>query len=85
MSIEALASLGCKGRHPQNVERDLHRWTSGLHGCALQVKYVQLDLLVPGEDEPQPVQWPIISPETWMHALHNDGPHRMALSECGHN
>lgn len=35
-AIRAFSSLGSEGRHPQNAERDLHRWLKNVYGCQLQ-------------------------------------------------
>lgn len=45
-AIQAFASLGCNGKHPQNSERDLHRWMRCLYGFELQTYVLHLDLQV---------------------------------------
>lgn len=45
-AVRALASLGAWGDHCQNQERDLHRWTCGLYGLALQPYDIEMRLQV---------------------------------------
>lgn len=45
-AIQAFASLGAEGRHPQNFERDLHRWLRHVFGLELEVYSIELDLQV---------------------------------------
>lgn len=43
-----LASLGCGGQHPNNEERDLHRWTKNLFGNRLSQYNLKLDVSLGG-------------------------------------
>ena len=43
-SLTHLASLGTAGRHAQNQERDLYRWTNGLAGLHVEPYYLRLPL-----------------------------------------
>ena len=43
-SLAHLASLGAAGRHAQNQERDLYRWTNGLAGLHVEPYYLRLPL-----------------------------------------
>lgn len=45
-AIRAFSSLGCDGKHPQNAERDLHRWVRCLWGLQLQPYVLWLGLQV---------------------------------------
>lgn len=45
-AIQAFASLGAEGKHPQNFERDLHRWLRNVFGLQLEVYSIELDLQV---------------------------------------
>lgn len=51
VAVQALASLGplgAGGDHPQNQERDLHRWVKGLHSLDLETYDVEMELQVTG-------------------------------------
>lgn len=43
-AVRAFESLGSEQKHPQNNERDLHRWVKNLYGLQLQPYKVFLDL-----------------------------------------
>lgn len=43
-AIRAFSSLGTNGAHPQNAERDLHRWLDRIYGCQLQPYTIKLGL-----------------------------------------
>ena len=45
-ALRAFASLGAAGDHPQNCERDLHRWLHNLFGVRLEPYKIHLDLQV---------------------------------------
>ncbi|CAK9017522.1 unnamed protein product, partial [Durusdinium trenchii] len=47
-ALRAFASLGAAGDHPQNCERDLHRWLHNLFGVRLEPYKIHLDLQVDG-------------------------------------
>ena len=42
--VRSIASLGASGRHPQNEERDLHRWLANVFGDAFQTEELILKL-----------------------------------------
>ena len=44
--IEAFASLGSYGNHPQNEERDLHRWLRDHHNISLETYSAPMQLQV---------------------------------------
>ena len=43
-AIRAFSTLGSDGKHPQNAERDLHRWLRSLFGFELQSYTIKLHL-----------------------------------------
>lgn len=43
-AIKAFASLGSNGDHPQNCERDLHRWLRNLYGFKLEPYKISVEL-----------------------------------------
>lgn len=45
-AINHFASIGSYGKNPQNEERDLHRWLSGLYGLQLELYELRLRLQV---------------------------------------
>ena len=50
-AIRAFASLGANGKHPQNAERDLHRWLRALYGFKLEPYVLKMSLQVDNQKE----------------------------------
>ena len=46
-AIRAFSSLGAEGAHPQNSERDLHRWLRRLWGFSLETYTIKIRLQAP--------------------------------------
>ena len=65
------SSLGAAGAHPQNVERDLHRWTCNLYDLDIEPLPVKIPLLIDGQV--QEVGVPVIGPHQWLKALSRPG------------
>ena len=45
-AVATLGTLGASGKYEQNLERDLHRWTRGVHGVHLEPYKIKLPLEV---------------------------------------
>ena len=59
-TIRDLASLACWGRHPGNVERDLHRMVPSLFGSQFPLHSVCIDAYDPDTASIHPVEIPIL-------------------------
>ena len=59
-TIRDLASLACWGRHPGNVERDLHRMIPSLFGSQFPLHSVCIDAYDPDTASIHPVEIPIL-------------------------
>ena len=67
-AIRTFASLGCGGQHPQNCERDLHRWVKNLYGLQLQPYILHVDLQVDSA-KVQRTAIRVLAPHEIFHAL----------------
>lgn len=67
-AIKTFASLGSSGKHPQNCERDLHRWLRGLYGLVLEPYVIQVKLQIDGFRS-KPVSIRVLLPHEILHAL----------------
>ena len=67
-AVQAFASLGANGNHPQNAERDLHRWLRCLYGFQLQTYVLNLDLQI-DSSKIQPVAVRVLAPHEIFHSL----------------
>jgi len=72
-AVLQFATLGADGRHPQNIERDLHVWLRNLHNLELEPYYIPFQLFHPVKLEIQTVQVPVIAPHEWFRALWRKG------------
>ena len=67
-AIRAFASLGANGKHPQNAERDLHRWLRALYGFKLEPYVIKMSLQVDNQKETMvPVR--VLLPHEVLHAV----------------
>ena len=67
-AVKAFASLGANGNHPQNAERDLHRWLRCLYGFQLQTYVLNLDLQI-DSSKVQSVAVRVLAPHEIFHSL----------------
>ena len=68
--MATFATLGADGRHPQNAERDLHRWLRNLHGTNIEAYPVSIKLQTKAEVDPIDVVVPVILPSDMLYHLH---------------
>ena len=67
-AIKTFASLGAGGKHPQNSERDLHRWLRGLYGLVLEPYIIHVPLQIDGfRSKSVPIR--VLLPHEILHAL----------------
>ena len=69
-AVRAFASLGSEQKHPQNNERDLHRWVKNLYGLQLQPYKVFLDLQMDSLKKRR-VPMTVLLPHEVIHAIAN--------------
>ena len=69
-AVRAFATLGSEQKHPQNNERDLHRWVKNLYGLQLQPYKVFLDLQMDSLKK-RMVPMTVLLPHEVIHALAN--------------
>jgi hypothetical protein len=69
-AIKAFASLCCDGKHPQNFERDLHRWLKNVFGLDLEPYTIMMDLQIDGQ-KTQHCPVSVLLPHEVIHALAN--------------
>lgn len=67
-AIKAFGSLGTNGLHPQNAERDLHRWLKSLFGFKLQPYTLRLGLQI-NSTKVQTVPVKVLAPHEILHAI----------------
>ena len=67
-AIKAFGSLGCDGKHPQNCERDLHRWLRSLYGFQLQPYVLHLGLQI-DSTRVRDVAVHVLAPHEILHAI----------------
>lgn len=67
-AIQAFASLGCGGQHPQNSERDLHRWVRNLYGIELEPYVLKLGLQI-DSSKIQQVAVRVLAPHEIFHSI----------------
>ncbi|CAK9069954.1 unnamed protein product [Durusdinium trenchii] len=67
-AIKAFASLGSNGDHPQNCERDLHRWLRNLYGFKLEPYKISVELNVGGKKK-RTVSLPVLLPHEVLHMI----------------
>jgi len=71
-AIKAFGSLGTNGHHPQNAERDLHRWLKSLFGLKLQPYTLRLGLQI-NTTKVQTVSVKVLAPHEILHAIASMG------------
>ena len=67
-AVRAFASLGANGNHPQNAERDLHRWLRCLYGFQLQTYVLKVDLQI-DSSKVQSVAIRVLAPHEIFHSF----------------
>ena len=70
---DRVARLGGDGMQPSHIERDLHRWLSGLFGVTLEPSYLTLTLDNPQAEGLQTVEFPVLAMHEALHAISNAG------------
>lgn len=79
-AVQHFAGLGS---HPQNLERDLHRWVENMYGLELQPYGVPMQIRVKGEVQPRIVEIPVLAPHEIMGALWRAGELQWQVSMFG--
>lgn len=67
-AVKAFSTLGGNGLHPQNSERDLHRWLKALYGFKLEPYVIELNLQVDNQ-KVQKVPVRVLLPHEILHAV----------------
>ena len=67
----------------EHAERNLHRWTRGMHKLNLQPSYTELELDVDGKLKPERVRLPCFNVWEVFEAIYMAGPLQFAVSMVG--
>ena len=82
--IEMLAKLGTSGKHPGNLEKELHRKVENLHGFVLEVYWIKITLANLNSLGSQQVLVPVFLPFEMFAAAWGAGWHQFERSATGH-
>eukprot|EP00959_Pyramimonas_sp_CCMP1952_P158770 3320916-Pyramimonas_sp.AAC.1 len=58
---DRVSRLGGDGAQPSHIERDLHRWLSGLFGASLEPSFIELTLDNPQTRGTQTAMFPVLA------------------------
>lgn len=67
-AVKVFSSLGGHGQHPQNAERDMHRWLKKLYGLNLQTYVINVELQVDSQ-KAQNIPIRVLLPHEIFHAI----------------
>jgi hypothetical protein len=77
------SSAGGWGKHPQNIERDLHKWLHNLFDVQLEPMYITLMLDTDDSLSVEEVRVPVLSIHEMFNAIWRAGPAQRDLSLFG--
>ena len=83
--VQTFASCGGHGQHPQNIERDAHRWLRCLHNLQLEPYQIRMRLYNPRLCDIVETSVPVLAPHEIMWAVHRKGPQLVQRVMLGDN